>query len=621
MNTLLKNILSVGIAIAFLAIVPSNLSAQDHWVGTWGTAGQLAESNNNPPSPGLGNNSFRQIVQVSIGGEEVRLQLTNEFSNATTEIKAVELAHAKTAGSSSEIDESTTVSLTFDGKAGVTMKAGTTATSDPVKFHMDPRQNVAITIHYGNASSTSVSGHPGSRTTSYIAKGNTNDFSNAVRTDHWYNIKSIDVLADSETGAVAILGNSITDGRGSTTNQQNRWADVLSRRLLANESTKKVAVLNMGIGGNCMLGGGLGPTGSSRYRRDLLEQPGVKWIILFEAVNDLGGSGNGVKTANNIIEVYKQIIREAHAKGIYVFGGTITPFKNNSYYSEDHEKGRQRINTWMRTTKMLDGVIEFDHAVRDPQDTITMNKEFLFENDYLHPNAKGYEAMGNIVDLTLFSTDRPLAEDEEADDEGLVGQWVEAESLVTSTCGYGFTKKDDLSASKGSYLYSAKQIADGAPTDSADLLVLRFDIETPNYYYIYARVQCPTWDDDSYWVKMDNGNFSFENGLQCGNMWEWKPIFRGNLIAGTHTFTIGCRENGAMLDKLFITTSETAPLGMGGSSEKPNIIINPTQDVKVLQSSYYTLNGVKTLTPQSGIYIRQTILTDGQKLNEKLIIK
>jgi lysophospholipase L1-like esterase len=404
MNTLLKNILSAGIAIAFLAIVPSNLSAQDHWVGTWGTAGQLAESNNNPPSPGLGNNSFRQIVQVSIGGEEVRLQLTNEFSNATTEIKAVELAHAKTAGSSSEIDESTTVSLTFDGKAGVTMKAGTTATSDPVKFHMDPRQNVAITIHYGNASSTSVSGHPGSRTTSYIAKGYTNDFSNAVRTDHWYNIKSIDVLADSETGAVAILGNSITDGRGSTTNQQNRWADVLSRRLLANESTKKVAVLNMGIGGNCMLGGGLGPTGSSRYRRDLLEQPGVKWIILFEAVNDLGGSGNGVKTANNIIEVYKQIIREAHAKGIYVFGGTITPFKNNGYYTEDHEKGRQHFNNWIRTTPLLDGVIEMEHAVRDPQDTITMNKEYLFENDYLHPNAKGYEAMGNIVDLNLFSS-------------------------------------------------------------------------------------------------------------------------------------------------------------------------------------------------------------------------
>lgn len=621
MNKFFRHIKSIGAIFLLFTFAPYTLSAQKHWVGTWGTAGQLAESHNNPPSPGLGNNSFRQIVQVSIGGETVRLQLTNEFSNAATEILAVELAHAKTSGSSSEIDENTTVSLTFNGKPGVTMAAGTTATSDPVKFTMSPRQNVAITIHYGEASSTSVSGHPGSRTTSYIAVGNTNDFSNATRTDHWYNIKGIDVLADAEAGAVAILGNSITDGRGSTTNQQNRWADVLSRRLLANEATKNVAVLNMGIGGNCMLSGGLGPTGSNRYRRDLLEQSGVKWIILFEAVNDLGGSRNGVQTANSIIEVYKQIIREAHAKGIYVFGGTITPFKNNSYYSEDHEKGRQRINSWMRTTKMLDGVIEFEHAVRDPQDTICMNKEYLFENDYLHPNAKGYEAMGNIVDLGLFTTDKPLGEDEEDDDEGLVGQWIEAEDLVTPTCGYGFVKKDDLAASKGCYLYSEKNITSGAPADSADLLVVRFNIETAGNYNIYARVQCATWDDDSYWTKMDNGGFSFANGLQCGNVWEWKSIFAGNLTTGKHTFTIGCREDGAMMDKLFITTSTTAPMGMGGSADKPNAIHHADKHAKAIQSAYYNLNGVKTQLPQSGIYIRQTLLADGQKKSEKVIIK
>lgn len=621
MNKFFRHIKSIGAIFLLFTFAPCALSAQEHWVGTWGTAGQLAESHNNPPSPGLGNNSFRQIVQVSIGGETVRLQLTNEFSNAATEILAVELAHAKTSGSSSEIDENTSVSLTFDGKPGVTMETGTTATSDPVKFTMSPRQNVAITIHYGEASSTSVSGHPGSRTTSYIAVGNTNDFSNATRTDHWYNIKGIDVLADAEAGAVAILGNSITDGRGSTTNQQNRWADVLSRRLLANEATKNVAVLNMGIGGNCMLSGGLGPTGSNRYRRDLLEQSGVKWIILFEAVNDLGGSRNGVQTANSIIEVYKQIIREAHAKGIYVFGGTITPFKNNSYYSEDHEKGRQRINSWMRTTKMLDGVIEFEHAVRDPQDTICMNKEYLFENDYLHPNAKGYEAMGNIVDLGLFTTDKPLGEDEEDDDEGLVGQWIEAEDLVTPTCGYGFVKKDDLAASKDCYLYSEKNITSGAPADSADLLVVRFNIETAGNYNIYARVQCATWDDDSYWTKMDNGGFSFANGLQCGNVWEWKSIFAGNLTTGEHTFTIGCREDGAMMDKLFITTCTTAPMGMGGSADKPNAIHHADKHAKAIQSAYYNLNGVRTQLPQSGIYIRQTLLADGQKKSEKVIIK
>lgn len=413
MNNLFKNILFTGVAFSLLAFFCQCSTPKKHWVGTWGTAGQLVEPHNCPPAPGLGGNSFRQIVQVSIGGEEARLQLTNEFSKDSTEILAVELAHAKTAGSSYEIDESTTVSLSFNGKPSITMAPGDIITSDLVKFPMGNRQNIAITIHYGKASSTSVSGHPGSRTTSYIAEGNTNDFTNAVRTDHWYNIKGIDVMAPEKAGTIAILGNSITDGRGSTTNQQNRWPDVLSRRLLANEATQHIGVLNMGIGGNAILQGGLGPTGTKRYQRDLLDQAGVKWIILFEAVNDLGWCRDGVKTAQNIIEVYKEIIRKAHAKGIRVFGGTITPFKNNSYYTEDHEMGRQYINNWMRTTKMLDGVIELEHAVRDPQDTITMNKEFLFENDYLHPNAKGYEAMGNIVDLSLFTSNKPLAADEE----------------------------------------------------------------------------------------------------------------------------------------------------------------------------------------------------------------
>ena len=392
--------------------------ANRHWVGTWGTAPQLVENHNNPPSPGLANNSLRQIVQVSIGGDKVRLKLTNEFSTEVTEIKAVELAYAKTAGSSSDIDEASAVSLTFDGKAEVTIPAKGKVTSDAVEFHIDGRQNVAITIHYGPTSSTSVSGHPGSRTTSYLKEGNTTDFSDAIRTDHWYNILALEVEAPEETGAIAILGNSITDGRGSTTNQQNRWPDVLSRRLNAQRpsaDTPQVGVLNMGIGGNCVLRGGLGPTGVSRYQRDLLGQEGVKWIILFEAVNDLGGARDGVQTANRLIDVYKQIIREAHQKGIYVFGATITPFKGNHYYTEDHEKGRSIVNEWIRTTKMLDGVIDFDQAVRNPEDTIAMQSQFLFENDWLHLNAQGYETMGGCIDLNLFTKSGPLAADDEED--------------------------------------------------------------------------------------------------------------------------------------------------------------------------------------------------------------
>ena len=376
--------------------------AKGHWVGTWGTAPQLVERHNNPPAPGLANNSLREIVQVSIGGKKVRLKLTNEFSTEPTEIKAIELAIAKTAGSSCEIDEKTTVSLTFDGKTSVTIPAGGSVVSDAVKFKMGNRENVAITIHYGQASSTSVSGHPGSRTTSYLKEGNTSDFTDAVKTDHWYNIQTLEVEAPKKAGAVAILGNSITDGRGSTTNQQNRWADVLSRRLLANKATSNIGVLNMGIGGNCVLRGGLGPTGVNRYQRDLFGQEGVKWIILFEAVNDLGSARNGVETAERIIDVYKQIIEQAHQKDIRVFGATITPFKGNNYYSEDHEKGRSTINEWIRTTDLLDGVIDFDKAVRNPDDPEAMQKQFLFENDYLHFNYQGYETMGGCIDLNLF---------------------------------------------------------------------------------------------------------------------------------------------------------------------------------------------------------------------------
>ena len=159
----------------------------------------------------------------------------------------------------------------------------------------------------------------------------------------------------------------------------------------------------MGIGGNCVLRGGLGPTGKDRYHRDLFGQEGVKWIILFEAVNDLGSSWNGVQTAENIIEVYKQIIDEAHQKGIRVYGATITPFKGNNYYSADHEKGRSTLNEWIRTTELLDGIIDFDKAVRNPQDPEAMQKVFLFENDWLHLNAHGYETMGSCIDLNLFT--------------------------------------------------------------------------------------------------------------------------------------------------------------------------------------------------------------------------
>lgn len=568
--------------------------AQSHWVGTWGTAPQEVETHNNPPSPGLMNNSLREIVQVSIGGEKVRLKLTNEFSESATEIKAVELAIAKTAGSSSEINESSTVSLTFGGNAGVTIAAKGKAVSDPVDFTIGPRENVAITIHYGTTP-TKISGHPGSRTTSYLKSGNTTDFSNAVRTDHWYNILALEVEAPETAGAVAILGNSITDGRGSTTNQQNRWADVLSRRLLANDATKEVGVLNMGIGGNLVNGNGLGPAGKDRYPRDLFAQEGVKWIILFEGTNDLGYSGNnGVQAAKNIIETFKKITREAHQKGIYVFGGTITPFKGSSHYSENHEQGRLLLNQWIRTSKMLDGVVDFDRAVRNPQDTAAMQQQFLFENDWLHLNAQGYETMGGCVDLSLFTKTDPVSTEEDPeetyDDNAL---WIEAESLRNDTYGSAFQVVNDGSASGGKYLKTVTQTTT-TPTDKKYILSTSFAAKTAGTYYVHARVLCPTWDDDSYFYSIDKSLGSdFANGLQTAS-WSWKQICSSYLQAGQHQLLIGGREDGACVDKLCITVNPETPQGMGGTTTGIQALHSANQQVTSVD--FYSLSGMRLTT-------------------------
>ena len=371
------------------------------WVTTWATALQIAEPHNRPPQPGLSGNSFRQIVQVSVGGTELRLHLSNLFNTDATEILGVEIARAASMGASPDIVEGTSVELTFGGQRAITMEPGGEAVSDPVRFPLKDRDNLAITIHYGSISAETLTSHPGSRTSSYIALGNTSDFSSpAAVTAHWYTISSIDVRPMKESSAIAVLGDSITDGRGTTTNGQDRWTDQLSRSLL--KAGKNIAVLNFGLGGNCILRGGLGPTGESRYPRDLFGHEGVKYIILFEGTNDLGGSRDGRQTATEIQAVWTRIVREAHEKGIKVFGATVTPVKGNGYYSEDHEAGRQQLNQWIRSGGIFDGVIDFDRMVASADDPDRLDPVYLFENDWLHLNAKGYEVMGYGIDTSLF---------------------------------------------------------------------------------------------------------------------------------------------------------------------------------------------------------------------------
>ena len=395
-------LLMVAMMMAAMTLSAKNEKLQ--YVATWTTAIQKVEPHNLAPEPGLSGNSLRQIVEISFGGKEVALKLSNEFNTEETEILGVELAEANTQGSSWHISTSTSTPLTFNGLRGVTMKPGEVIVSDPAAFKMKPRMNVAITIHFGKASNTDVTGHPGSRTSSYIAKGDTKDFRGAKETAHWYYINSLLVVTpQGKNGAIAAIGNSITDGRGTTTNGQNRWTDVLSKRLLKNKKTKNLSVLNLGLGGNCVLRGGLGPTANSRYQRDVLKQEGVKYAIVFEGVNDLGGSRDGEATAKELIESFKKMIGLAHEKGIKIYGATIMPFKGNGYYNESREKGRQMVNEWIRTSGEYDGVIDFDAYTRDPEQPDRLNPTFLFENDWLHPNASGYQKMGESIDLNLFT--------------------------------------------------------------------------------------------------------------------------------------------------------------------------------------------------------------------------
>jgi len=391
------------IATISLALIScSIIAAPPIWVGTWSTAPQQMRSNDMPPSPGLTNNSLRQVVRVSIGGSTLRVKFSNEFSTSAVIMKSVQIA---VSGGGSNINASTSKELKFNSTPQVTMDAGNTVTSDPIAFKLAPGMVLAITINFGQTSTT-MTGHPGSRTTSYLLTGNmtpNNDFTGAAETEHWYCINAIDVQAPSTTGCVAILGNSITDGRGTTTNLQNRWTDILSERLLANRSTKQVGVLNLGIGGNSVVAGGLGQPGALRYDRDILNQSGVRWAIVFEGVNDIGAirtSESAVKTTNNLIDAYKLMIDKAHNKNIRIYGATIPPFKGNSYYNQYSDSSRNAVNEWIRHSGNYDGVIDFCKTMADPQDTTRITTSY--QNDHLHPDAAGYKKMGESIDLKLF---------------------------------------------------------------------------------------------------------------------------------------------------------------------------------------------------------------------------
>ena len=392
-------------------------SGQQHWVGTWAAAPYVDTNSSNAPPISLSNSVIRQIVHASIGGSQIRFQISNLDGNGSLSVMAAHVALNKSMTSSSglvdsTIDASTDKALMFNGSASVTIAANKEVWSDPLDFTVPPLGNVAITIALGTVPST-LTQHSGSRTTSYFQSGSTTvnaaSMSSAKTAALWFFISAMDVMADAGTGCVVAIGDSITDGRGTTTDGENRWTDVLSSRLQA--MGMNVGVLNEGIGATNLIGNS-GTAAQARYAHDVLAQDGIKYVIVFEGVNDIHGGAS----ASSLENAYKDLVTRGRAAGLKVYGGTITPFGYQSsfggsasgYWSSTAESTREAANTWIKTAGNFDGFMDFDAALTDGktgdnEPAMKAADAMWSQADGLHPGPTGYTAMGDAIDLSLFT--------------------------------------------------------------------------------------------------------------------------------------------------------------------------------------------------------------------------
>jgi len=384
-----------------------------HWVGSWATSQQLVEPNNALPAEELRDCTLRQIVHLSLGGTQIRVRFSNRYGNAPLQISAAHIAKAVSPAVAKIVPESDRA-ITFSGSRAIIIPAHADYVSDPLAFPVQALSDLAITLHIEEAPAEQT-GHPGSRATSYSKHGESvsaTELPDAKPVDHWYFIAEVDVVASPGAFAVAVLGDSITDGHGATTNGNDRWPDLLAQRLQASAARRNVAVLNDGIGGNRVLLDGLGPNALSRFDADVLAPPGVRYLIILEGINDLGmlthdgevpAAAHG-EMVRRITAAYEQMIVRAHAHDITVIGATIMPFVDNVFYhpGPTNEADRQTINNWIRAAGHFDAVIDFDKITRDPERHDRLLPAFD-SGDHLHPSPAGYAAMAQGVPLELFA--------------------------------------------------------------------------------------------------------------------------------------------------------------------------------------------------------------------------
>jgi lysophospholipase L1-like esterase len=359
----------------------------------------------NAPPANFDNQTIRMIVRTSLGGRRLRVQFSNDYGTSALVLGA---AHVALREKASAIVPTADRALAFNGKASTLIPPGALVLSDPVDLDVPALSDLAISVYLPKETGSPTMHATGLHTT-YISKAG--DFtaapalSDTMTSQSWYFVSGVDVLAPADAATIVAFGDSITDGATSTVDTNSSWPSFLAQRLHANPATAYWSVVNQGISGNRLLHDGAGVAALARFDRDVLAQPGVRWITVMLGINDIGfgtRQPNEVVTADEIIGALHQVVERAHTHGIKVIGCTLTPYEGAAYYSEAGEVARQAVNRWIRTSGGFDAVVDFDGVVQDRSNPKQIRPDFNIR-DHLHPNDAGYKAMAEAIDLSLFA--------------------------------------------------------------------------------------------------------------------------------------------------------------------------------------------------------------------------
>jgi lysophospholipase L1-like esterase len=392
--------------------------APAHWVGTWAASPYDGDPWHTTPT--LVDSTLREIVHTSLAGKALRVRLTNEFGTEPLRIDAATVAlstgdpagsvPADDAAAETAIDPASLHALTFGGQPSIVIPPGANVVSDTVDLPTPAFANLAISLYVPLQQISTATFHGSAQQDNFIETGNQVDaprLDTPVKISSWYFLSGVDVEPTAlHAAAVVAFGDSITDGAWATENANHRWPDDLAVRLHDNPATANLSVLNEGIGGNCVLIHCIGPNALARFDRDVLSLPGVRYMIILESINDIGALHNPNRpdynlTAQDLEQGLTQLVARAHEHGIRVYGATLTPFKDAVYYTERGEQVRETLNSWIRTSGVFDGVVDFDKATRNPAAPLTYAPT-ADSGDHLHPGDAGYAAMANAIPLSFF---------------------------------------------------------------------------------------------------------------------------------------------------------------------------------------------------------------------------